>query len=153
MPAFETTRRVAFTPQQMFDLVADVERYPEFLPLCEGLRVLSRQTPVGGNEAIVAAMDVGYKAVRETFTSRVVLDRTAMRISADLVDGPFRQLENRWSFMPATGGCDVRFAISYEFKSFMLQMLMGALFDQAFRKFTEAFEERARRVYGTALTS
>lgn len=153
MPAFETTRRVAFTPTQMFDLVADVERYPEFLPLCEGLRVLSRQTGGAGNEEIVAAMDIGYKAVRETFTSRVTLDRRALRVSADLVAGPFRHLENRWAFIEVPGGCDVRFAISYEFKSFMLQMLMGALFDQAFRKFTQAFEERARHVYGTAIAT
>ncbi|MEZ5849538.1 MAG: type II toxin-antitoxin system RatA family toxin [Hyphomicrobiaceae bacterium] len=153
MPAFETTRRVAFTPTQMFDLVADVERYPEFLPLCEGLRVLSREQAEGGDEVIVAAMDVGYKAVRETFTSRVRLDRAALRVSADLVNGPFRHLENRWSFVEAPGGCDVRFAISYEFKSLMLQMLMGALFDQAFRKFTEAFEERARRVYATTVST
>jgi coenzyme Q-binding protein COQ10 len=148
MPSFETTRRVAFTPAQMFDLVADVEKYPEFLPLCEGLRVLSRQT-IGGLPVVVAAMDVGYKAIRETFTSRVTLDRPAMKVAADLVDGPFQRLVNRWTFVEAPGGCEVRFFIDYEFKSFLLQMLVGAMFEQAFRKFTEAFEQRARQVYGT----
>jgi len=147
MPSFETTRAVAFTPHQMFDLVADVERYPEFLPLCEGLRVFSRERR-GDSEIVVAAMDVGYRAIRETFTSRVTLDRPGLLVSADLVEGPFRHLANRWSFAATPVGCDVRFRIDYEFKSFMLQMLVGAMFDQAFRRFTEAFEERARHVYG-----
>lgn len=147
MPAFETTRPVDFTPTQMFDLVADVERYPQFLPLCEGIRVISREQD-GPNTIVVAAMDVGYGAIRETFTSRVTLDRPKLLVRADLVEGPFKHLENRWSFAETATGCDVRFAISYEFKSFMLQMLVGGLFDQAFRKFTEAFEIRAGQVYG-----
>lgn len=149
MPSFETTRHVAFTPAQMFELVADVEKYPQFLPLCEGLRVLSREKQ-GGREIVVAAMDVGYKAIRETFTSRVTLDRDALAVTADLVDGPFRQMENRWRFEPTPRGCEVRFFISYEFKSLMLQMLVGAVFEQAFRKFAEAFEARAKTVYGGA---
>lgn len=148
MPAFETTRRVAFTPLQMFELVADVEKYPQFLPLCEGLRVLSREKH-GETELVVAAMDVGYKAIRETFTSRVTIDRAGLKVAADLVDGPFRQLENRWTFVEAPSGTDVRFAIAYEFKSMMLQMLMGGVFDQAFRKFAESFEQRAAEVYGS----
>ncbi len=147
MPSFETTRRVPFTPEQMFALVADVERYPQFLPLCEGLRVLSRAKD-GDNDVIVAAMDVGYKAIRETFTSRVTLDRGSMTVVADLVEGPFRHMRNHWSFAAVPGGADVRFHISYEFKSMMLQMLVGAVFDQAFRKFAEAFERRAEVVYG-----
>ncbi len=148
MPSFETTRPVAFTPTQMFDLVADVEHYPLFLPLCEGIRVIARETD-GDVTVVVAAMTVGYGAIRETFTSRVTLDRAHMRVRADLVEGPFRQLENRWTFTETATGCDVRFAIAYEFKSFMLQMLVGGLFDQAFRKFTQAFENRAGQVYGT----
>ncbi len=147
MPSFETTRRVTFSPAQMFDLVADVEKYPEFLPLCEGLRVLSRDKDLS-NEVVVAAMDVGYKAIRETFTSRVTLDRGALTVRADLVDGPFRQMENRWRFESTPEGCEVRFFITYEFKSMMLQMLVGAVFEQAFRRFAEAFETRAKVVYG-----
>ena len=149
MPAFETTRRVAFTPRQMFDLVADVEKYPQFLPLCEGLRIQSRSPREGDSETIVAAMEVGYKAIRETFTSRVTLDHSGLTVTADLIEGPFRHLENRWSFAAAPGGCDVRFAIAYEFKSLMLQLLVGAVFDQAVRRYTEAFEVRAGVVYGT----
>lgn len=148
MPSFETTHFVAFTPAQMFDLVADVERYPEFVPLCEGLRVLGRERQ-GDVEVVVAAMDVGYKAIRETFTSRVTMDRPALKVSADLVEGPFSRLANRWSFADAPGGAMVTFKIDYEFKSFMLQMLVGGMFEQAFRRFTQAFEERARVVYGT----
>ena len=149
MPSFETTRRVDFTSAQMFALVADVERYPEFLPLCEGLRVISRER-TGDIETVAAAMVVGYKAIRETFTSRVTLDRTQLAVKAELVEGPFRQMENHWSFAEAPGGCVVRFHIAYEFKSVLLQMLVGAVFDQAVRKYTEAFEARARVVYGAS---
>jgi coenzyme Q-binding protein COQ10 len=150
MPSFRTTRRVPFTPRQMFDLVADVERYPEFLPLCEALIVCSRER-LGEGEALVADMTAGYKAIRETFTSRVTLDPTRPAVHVHGTPdspGPFRRLENRWEFRAAPGGCDVDFFIAYEFKSAMLQMLVGALFDRAFRRYTRAFEERAGAVYG-----
>jgi coenzyme Q-binding protein COQ10 len=149
MPSFSTTRRVPHTPEQMFDLVADVERYPAFVPLCEGLRVLRREEGgEAGVETLVAAMSVGYKAIRETFTTRVAVDRPNLRIVARHVDGPFRHLENRWTFAPEGSGCAVSFAIDYEFRSRALGLLMGAMFDRAFRKFAEAFEERALVVYG-----
>jgi len=131
----------------MFALVADLERYPEFVPLCEGLRIKSRQGTADG-EMLVADMDVGYKAIRETFTSRVTLEPDKPLVRAEAVAGPFRYLENRWSFAPAPGGCDVRFYISYEIRSVILQMLAGAVFERAFRRFAEAFETRARHVYG-----
>lgn len=149
MPMFRTTRRVAFTPEQMFALVADVERYPEFLPLCTGLSVRRRLTTPAGHEQLVAAMSVGYRAISETFTSRVTLDVPANKILVEYMDGPFRHLENRWSFLPAEGGsCEIVFFISYEFASRTLGLLMGTMFDRAFRKFAEAFEQRARQVYG-----
>lgn len=148
MPSFETTRRVAFTPRQMYDLVADVEKYPEFLPLCETLSVKSRSSN-GANETILATMGVGYKAIRESFTSRVTLDPGNFAVRAELVEGPFRQLDNRWRFIEAPGGADVHFFIAYEFSSFVLQMLVGTVFDQAVRRYTQAFEERARIVYGS----
>ena len=148
MPAFSTTRRVPFTSRQMFDLVADVESYPEFFPLCEALRVTSREQN-GGLGILVAEMVVGYGAIRETITSRATLDPAKLTVAADLVEGPFNKLENRWRFTEAPGGCDVHFAIDYEFSSFMLQMLVGAVFEQAFRRCTEAFETRARDVYGS----
>ena len=148
MPSFETTRRVPYTPHQMFDLVADVEQYPRFFPLCEGMRVRTRERK-GETEILVASMDIGYKAIRETITSRVTLDRRNLAVRVDFVDGPFRVLENRWRFNEGkSGDTDVRFFISYEFKSMMLQMLVGALFDQAFRHCVGAFEARAREVYG-----
>ncbi|MGE0699802.1 MAG: type II toxin-antitoxin system RatA family toxin [Hyphomicrobiaceae bacterium] len=148
MPSFETTRRLPFTPAQMFDLVADVEQYPRFFPLCEALRIRTRERK-GESELLVAAMDIGYKAIRETITSRVTLERRNLLVRVELVDGPFRKLENRWRFIEAPGGqTDVKFFISYELKSLMLQLLVGGLFDQAFRRCVTAFEARAREVYG-----
>ncbi|HEV2558460.1 MAG TPA: type II toxin-antitoxin system RatA family toxin [Microvirga sp.] len=148
MPTFRTVRPVRHSPEQMFALVADVERYPEFLPLCESLRVLRRTPNEEGGEVLVAAMSVGYKAIKESFTSRVTLDRPAMRILVEYVDGPFKYLENRWTFRETSTGCDVEFFINYEFRSFALGLLMGTMFDKAFRRFTQAFEERADRIYG-----
>ncbi len=150
MPSFRTTRRVPFTPRQMFGLVADVERYPEFLPFCEALLV-KRRDRHGDKDSLVADMSVGYMAIRETFTTRVTFDPGQLAVHAQGTEesrGPFRQLENRWQFRAAPGGCDVDFFIAYEFKSMMLQMLVGALFDRAFRRYTLAFEERARATYG-----
>ena len=149
MPTFSSKRLVRHTPVNMFDLVADVEKYPRFLPLCEELRV-RRRTNAGDNgvETLVADMTVGYKAIRETFTSRVTLDRPRLRINVEYVDGPFQYLENRWTFHEAPTGCEVEFFITYEFRSFALGMLMGTMFDRAFRRFSEAFERRADDVYG-----
>jgi coenzyme Q-binding protein COQ10 len=151
MTQFETRHRVAFTAQQMYDLVADVESYPQFLPLCEGLAVRSRDVGENGG-LIVADMTVGYKAIRETFTSRVTLEPEKFMVTARSDDGPFRHLENRWSFHDVGDGhgCDVHFFVAYEFKSMMLQLLMGGMFEHAVRRFTEAYEERARHVYGRA---
>ncbi len=148
MPSFRSTRIVKHTPEQMFALVADVERYPEFLPLCEDLRIIRRQTDAQDREVLIAAMSVGYKAVRETFTSRVTLDRANRAILVEYIDGPFKRLENRWEFRQAADGTTVEFYINYEFRSMALGLLMGAMFDKAFRRFAEAFEQRAHKVYG-----
>ncbi len=150
MPTFRTTRPVRHTADQMYDLVADVERYPEFLPLCEDLRIIRRVQSGEGIESVVATMAVGYKAVRESFTTRVTLDRPRLKIQVEYVDGPFKYLENRWTFRGTPTGCDVEFYINYEFKSFALGLLMGSVFDKAFRKFTEAFEQRAEVIYGAS---
>ncbi|WP_064709023.1 type II toxin-antitoxin system RatA family toxin [Rhizobium bangladeshense] len=149
MPQFETHRSVPHTPDQMFDLVADVERYPEFLPLCEALSVRSRKEREG-KILLLADMTVGYKAIRETFTTQVLLNRAERVIEVKYIDGPFKYLENRWHFgeTPA-GGCTINFFIDYEFKSRILGALMGSMFDRAFRMFTEAFETRANRIYAT----
>ena len=132
----------------MFALVADVERYPEFVPLCESLVVRSRKTE-GAAETVTATMTVAYKFLRESFTSHVVLDREARQIRVSYLDGPFRYLENVWSFRPLGDTfCEVSFRISYEFRSRILASLMGAAFDRAFRKFAGAFEARADEIYG-----
>ena len=149
MPSFNTTRVVRHGAAQMFDLVADVESYPQFLPLCTGLRVRRRMAGGEGVETIVAEMQVGFKAIRESFTSRVELDRPRHRILVEYIDGPFSHLENKWTFTDLeSGGCEIGFSISYEFASRTLGLLMGAMFDTAFRKFAEAFEKRADEIYG-----
>lgn len=132
----------------MFDLVADIESYPQFLPLCVGLNVRAR-TEEEGIITKVAEMTVGYRAIRETFTTRVKCDAAPRKIFVEYIDGPFKHLENRWSFREeAPDACLVEFQIAYEFKSRVLALLMGGMFDTAFRKFSEAFERRADIVYG-----
>src|SRR5690606_30855413 len=122
----------------MFDLVADVERYPEFVPLCQDLTVRSRRADQG-RETIVATMAIAYGPIREAFTSRVLLDPGALAIRTDYLDGPFRRMENDWSFVPQDEvSCLVRFAIDYEFRSRTLGFLAGKVFDRAFRKLAEA---------------
>ncbi len=150
MKTFQTMRLVAHSADRMFALVADVERYPEFLPLCNELTLVSRKE-ADGNEILVTDMTVAYKFFRETFTSRVTLDREARQILVEYIDGPFKHLENKWQFRPAgEGACDVEFHIAYEFGSRPMQLMMGAMFDSAFGKFAQAFEERADTVYGKA---
>lgn len=147
MPSFSSSRSVGFSPEQMFDLVADVEQYPEFLPLCEALKIRRRGVLDDNRDMLLADMTVGYKAIRETFTSRVTLDRTNLKILVEYVDGPFSHLENRWTFVSEGQGTRVEFFIDYQFKSRMLGMLMGAMFETAFRKFSDAFVERAGKIY------
>jgi coenzyme Q-binding protein COQ10 len=133
----------------MFDLVADVERYPEFVPLCQALKVRKRTPANDGKDVIVADMTIAYKFVRETFTSRVTLDRQNLEILVEYLEGPFQRMNNRWSFRPSGDrSCDVEFFIVYEFRSRTLGLLMGAMFDTAFRRFAAAFEKRADQVYG-----
>ena len=149
MPQLSTTTRVRHAASEMFDLVADVERYPEFVPLCQSLDVRQRSTE-GGKDVIVADMTVAYKLIRQTFTSRVTLDRAKLEILVEYLEGPFRSLNNHWTFRPVDEhACDVDFFISYEFRSRALGLLMGAMFDAAFRRFAGAFQRRADEVYGT----
>jgi coenzyme Q-binding protein COQ10 len=148
MPQFTTKRRVQHAAADIFDLVADVERYPEFVPLCRELKVRKRIPEPEGIEVVVADMTVAYKLVRERFTSRVTLDRPNLQILVEYLEGPFSHLENRWTFHPlGERACEIEFFISYEFKSRMLGILMGSMFDLAFRRFTVAFERRADALY------
>ena len=132
MPQFSTSRMVRHSAAHMFDLVADVERYPEFVPLCRALKVRQRISEPEGVEIVVADMTVAYQMVRQTFTSRITLDRPNLQILVEYLQGPFRNLENRWLFHPrGENSCEVEFFISYEFKSRMLGLLMGTMFDAA----------------------
>jgi len=149
MPQFSTKRRVHQSAKDMFDLVADAEKYPQFLPMCESLRVRSRTEKENGVAVVVASMTVAYKIIRESFTTRVTLDRPSLKVLVEYLDGPFKRLQNRWSFRPAGEyTCDVEFFIDYEFRNRALSLLMGALFDTVFRKYAAAFERRADQIYG-----
>jgi coenzyme Q-binding protein COQ10 len=137
----------------MFDLVIDVETYPEFVPLCTSMRLRQRARNAEGVETLLADMEVGYKAIRERFTSRVICDHAKLTIFVEYVDGPFSRMKNRWIFRDEPGAaraCTVEFFIDYEFKSRLLGLLMGSMFDTAFRRFSAAFERRADQVYGRA---
>ncbi|MGV0817808.1 type II toxin-antitoxin system RatA family toxin [Martelella sp. AMO21009] len=147
MPEFKTTRHVSHSADRMLDLVADVERYPEFLPLCEALTVRSSREK-DGKTLLIADMTVGYKGIRESFTTQVLLNQAERKIDVSYVDGPFRFLDNRWRFEPeGEGACAVEFYINYEFKNRILGAMMGSMFERAFRKFSEAFEARADEIY------
>jgi coenzyme Q-binding protein COQ10 len=149
MPQFTTTRRVRHSATEMFDLVADVEHYPQFVPLCQSLTVRRRSKDGEGRDVVVVDMTVAYKFIHETFTSRVTLDRPKLEILVEYLEGPFRTMNNRWSFRPAgEQSCEVEFFIAYEFRSRTLGLLMGSIFDAAFRRFSVAFERRADQVYG-----
>ena len=152
MPQFTSKRTVRHAAAEMFDLVADVERYPAFVPLCRALKVRKRLPQPDAVEVLVADMTVAYKLVRESFTSRVTLDRPRLQILVEYLEGPFSRMENRWTFSPTgEGACEVTFFITYEFKSSVLGLLLGSMFDLAFRRFAAAFERRADEVYGRNL--
>ena len=143
MPTHAERRRLPYSAEQLFDLVADVERYPEFLPWCLGARVRERKANL-----IVADLLIGYRMVRERFTSRVTLDR-ARRIDVSYSDGPFRYLNNHWEFEPQPDGSSVLdFYVDFEFRSRMLQRVIELLFNEAVKRMVAAFESRARRLYG-----
>lgn len=148
MQSFTTTRRVPHSADEMFDLVADVEKYPEFLPLCQALRIRQREER-NGLPVVIADMTVAYKVFRETFRSQVTLDRPNRTITVAYLDGPFRQLENRWQFKPdGENACVVDFFIAWELRSRALALVVGAVFERVFRRYAEAFEARADVVYG-----
>jgi coenzyme Q-binding protein COQ10 len=142
MPTHAEKRHLPFTPQQLYDLVADVERYPAFLPWCIAVRIRRRE----GN-VVWADMVVGFKMIRERFLSQAILSEG--RIDVVYAEGPFKYLNNHWIFQPAAdGGTVIDFYIDFEFRSKVLQTLMGALFNEAVRLMVGAFEKRARQLYG-----
>jgi len=148
MPGIRETRRLPYSAEQMFDLVADVARYPEFLPWVVATRVRSDD----GKE-MLADMLVGFKALREKFSSRVLKDR-ASRLEVIYIDGPMRDLDNVWHFRSLPeGGCEIDFCVEFSFKNKMFEMLAGQYFDRAFRKLVTAFEARADELYGNSSSS
>lgn len=152
MSRFRTTRGSGHSPIQMLDLVADVERYPEFLPLCEAVDVVSRGTLPAG-ETLAADMTVGYRAISETFRSNLTVDRERLRIEVACSEPPFAHLENLWEFSPdGPAGCVIAFDIDYRFRSRARQLLMVTMFDKAFAHFVRAFEARANAIYGAPVT-
>jgi coenzyme Q-binding protein COQ10 len=147
MRTFTTRRTVRHSATEMFDLVADIERYPAFVPLCRDLRVRDRRA-APEREVLTADMTVAYKLFAETFKSRVTLDRPAQTIVVEYLDGPFRSLENRWRFKDLPGGgSEVDFYIAYALKSFALDLLVGSVFDRVYQRMVEAFERRANAIY------
>ncbi|KEG20050.1 type II toxin-antitoxin system RatA family toxin [Bartonella bacilliformis] len=149
MSTFTTHRQVAHTAHEMFDLVADIECYPEFLPMCEALIVRSREE-YENKTLFLADMTVGYKMIQETFTTQVLLKPKENLIEVKYINGPFKYLENRWAFhqIQNMNACNIEFFIDYEFKSKVLGTLVGSMFDIAFNKFTDAFEKRSHQIYG-----
>ncbi len=143
MPIHTEQRVVAYTPEQLYGLVADVERYPEFLPWCLAVRVRRREA-----DLLVADLVIGFKMVRERFTSRVRLDEAGRKIHVAYVDGPFRYLNNHWVFIEHEEGCMIDFYVDFEFRSRILQKLIEPLFSEAVRRMVAAFEGRAGKLYG-----
>lgn len=149
MPSIRETRKLPFSAEQMFDLVADVGAYPQFLPWIVATRVRGENA-----HSLTADMLVGFKALREKFTSRVEKDRDAGAIRVHYVDGPLRDLDNRWTFADLSeGGCEITFAVDFSFKNMMFEALAGQYIDRAFRKMVEAFEARAEALYGSNSSS
>ena len=143
MPTHAERRVLPYTPEQLFDIVADIERYPDFLPWCVAARVRSRE----GN-LITADVVIGFKMFRERFTTRNVLDRPR-RIDVTYHEGPFKYLNNHWLFEPmGEASCDLDFYIDFEFRTRLLQMAVGVLFNEAVKVMVSAFEKRAKAIYG-----
>ncbi len=147
MTRHEESRTLPYTPQQMFDLVADIEKYPEFLPWCQAARFRSRITE-GEYEIVEADLVISFLAFREKFGSRVKIDSISQSIDVDYLDGPFKTLKNSWKFLPLAEGVQVDFFVEFEFRSRILEGVIGKVFDQAMRRIIAAFEDRAAKLYG-----
>ncbi|MDR3539241.1 MAG: type II toxin-antitoxin system RatA family toxin [Acetobacteraceae bacterium] len=142
MPTHAEKQILPYRPDQMFDLVADVGKYPQFLPWCVGARVRNRT-----ETHLLSDLTIGFGPFRESFTSRVTLDRPG-QVQVRYENGPFRYLNNQWDFQPHERGCEVAFFVEFEFRSRILQAAIGVVFNEAVRRMVNAFKKRARDVYG-----
>lgn len=147
MPTHSETRRLPYTAQQMYDLVADVAQYPKFLPWCAAARVRS-VTPKDAAFVMDADLVISFKVFRERFASRVVLMPEARKIDTEYLDGPFRYMKSNWAFSDVEGGCDVSFFVDFAFRNVVLQKLIGVVFNEAMQRIVRAFETRAEELYG-----
>ena len=147
MPTHSETRKLPYSANQMYDLVADVARYPEFLPWCAAARIRSR-VPAGDHEAMEADLVISFKVFRERFGSRVTLWPEDKRIDTEYLDGPFRYMKSNWAFRDVEDGCEVAFFVDFEFRNALLQKIIGVVFNEAMQRIVRAFEARARDLYG-----
>jgi len=155
MPSHSETRRLPYTARQMYDLVADVDSYPQFLPWNSAARIRSRR-PIDGGEVLEADLVISFKVFRERFGSRVTLWPEALKIDTEYLDGPFRHLKSAWAFRDApagasSGGCEVEFHVDFEFRNLILQRIIGVVFNEAMHRIVRAFESRAAQLYGPRL--
>ncbi len=147
MPKHCETRTLPYSARQMYDLVADVESYPEFLPWCAAARIRQR-TQVDDHEVMEAELVISFKVFRERFGSRVTLWPERMKIDTEYIDGPFRYMESTWRFSDVEGGCEVQFFVDFEFRNRVLQGVIGVVFNDAMQRIVRAFERRAAKLYG-----
>jgi coenzyme Q-binding protein COQ10 len=147
MPTHQETKRLPYTAQQMYDLVADVGSYPQFLPWNSAARIRSR-TPIDGGEVMEADLVISFKVFRERFGSRVTLWPGAKKIDTEYLEGPFRHMKSTWGFHDIEGGCEVDFFVDFEFRNAILQGIIGLVFNDAMQRVVRAFERRAAELYG-----
>lgn len=148
MPTHSETRVLPYTADQMYDLVADVANYPEFLPWTAAARIRSRTPREDGSEVMEADLVISFKVFRERFGSRVTLWPDAKRIDTEYLEGPFRHMKSNWSFADVEGGCEVSFFVDFEFRNAILQKVIGVVFNEAMHRVVRAFERRAEELYG-----
>lgn len=148
MPTHAEKRVMPYTAKQMYDLIADVDAYPQFLPWCSATRIRKR-TPKGEVEVIDADLVISFRVFRERFGSRVTLRPLDCQIDVEYLDGPFKYLNNHWKFADCDGGCEVDFFVDFEFKSKILQTIIGVVFGEAMQRIVGAFESRAETLYGS----
>ena len=148
MPTHSETRRLPYEAQQMYDLVADVDAYPQFLPWTAAARVRSETPQDNGSQVMEADLVISFKLFRERFGSRVVLWPEAKRIDTEYLEGPFRHMRSNWVFRDVEGGCEVEFFVDFEFRNKLLQSAAGLFFYEAMQRVVRAFEARARDLHG-----